>query len=411
MKVRRRLPNAKPVVKKHLERTAKFKWDNILEDPRSSFNRVWSFEYMINTFWNGMLTGCKNLREVEDLSECYHERIPDTTLHDIAVQISPEPLRERIAKEVKKALRAHELPRKDFPIRLTAIDGKCVSISKKSVGDFSQKSECNDTVMYVNRVLRAMHVSNETKLLLGQREICGKTTETGEFKDFLNELLEYYGKTDLLEVISVDAGMNSKKNADFIVEKKLDYIMALKHPQTRLLNLSKDLLSECKDADEITEEKANGKLVIRMLYRCYAPECPGWDHLKEFWRINQKTIDSKGNVSIEERYFMTSINPDKLSNAEVLKAIRIHWGIENNGNWVFDTVWEEDDSPWCNRGFTFVSLLRILAYNVLARLKERRFRKKNDRERSWSGIMKLINAVILTFRNELLPNKELNAFI
>lgn len=411
MIVRKKIPNAKPVVKNHLERTAKFEWDTILEDPRSTINRIWSFEYIMNTFWSGMLTGCKNLRDVEDLSECYHERIADTTLHDIAVQISPEPLRAMIAREVKKALRAHELPKKDFPIRLTAIDGKCGAISKQSVGDFSQKSECNGGVMYVNRVLRAMHVSNETKLILGQREIYGKTNETGEFKNFLKELLEYYGKTNLLEVISVDAGMDSKGNANFIIKEKLDYIMALKNSQPRLFHLAKGLLSGFQEADEITREKAKGKIVIRKLYRCCAPEYPGWEHLKEFWRIHQETIESNGDVSTEERYFMTSLNPKKLSNAKVLKAIRMHWGIENNGNWVFDTVWEEDDSPWCNRGFQFVSLLRILAYNVLARLKERRLRNKNDRERSWSSIMKLINAVILIYRDVLIPNKELNAFI
>ncbi len=400
MKNRRRLPDAKPVVKKHLERTAKFLWDKILLDSRSSINVIWNFGYIIDILWYGMLLGCKNLREVEDFSECYSERVPDTTLHDLTVKISPEPLRSLIAKEVKKALRNHELPKEEFPIRITAIDGKCISVSKLSVGDFSQKSECNGGVQYVNRVLRAVHVSNETKLILGQREIHGKTNEMSDFIPFVKDLLKDYGNTNLLEAISVDAGMISRDNAKFLVDEGLHYIMALKHPQKGLVVLAQELFENSTGPNVETEEKANGKKYIRRLYRCEAPEYPDWLHLREFWRIEQETIDRKGKVTYEVRYFVTSLSVDKLTDKQVLQAIRMHWGVENNANWVTDVAWEEDDSPWCNRALVFVSLLRILAYNVLSRLKTRRLRKKNDRERSWKGIMRLVNTVLLFMKIE-----------
>jgi hypothetical protein len=396
----KKLPNARPVVKRHLERTALIEWEKILEDPRSQINKEWSFRYLMDILWFGMLTGSKNLREVEDFSEGYKERVPDTTLHDILVKISPEPLKNLLVKDVKRALRDHELPREYFPVRLTIVDGKCVSVSRQSVGDFSQMSECNDGVQYVNRTLRAAHVSNETKLILWQREIHGKTNEMRELKIFLMELLENYKNTGLLEVISVDAGMNSKENADYIFDNDLDYIMALKNPQKGLVDLALELLSNRKDPDKKTEEKANGKIYTRSLYRCKAPSYPGWSHLKEFWRVKQETIDNKGNITCEERYFITSLNPDKLSNGQVLQAIRMHWCIENNINWVIDTAWEEDDSPWCNKALVFVSLLRLLAYNILSRLKARRLRNKDDRERSWKGIMKLINTVLIIIQIE-----------
>lgn len=410
MKIRVRIPNAKPVVKKHLERTARFKWEEVLEDPRAQVNREWSFNYLMNVLWHGMLSGCKNLRAVEDFSECCNERIPDTTLHDFAIKVSPEPLRIKLVQEVKKALRAHELPKEEFPIRITAIDGKCVSVSRRSVGDFSQKSESNGKVYFINRVLRAVHVSNTTKLILGQREICGKMNEMSEFKHFLKELVENYRNTNLLEVISVDAGMISEENATFTVNNGLDYIMALKNPQKRLVDLAHDLLGHRVVPDKKTEEQASGKRVIRRLYRCKAPDYPGWPHLKEFWRIAQETTESSGKVTVEERYFVTSLNPEKLTHLQVLKAIRMHWGIENNANWVVDTAWEEDDSPWCNRAFVFVSHFRMLAYNVLARLRTRRFRKKNDRARTWKGIMTLINAVLLLIQHEIETKKTVIAF-
>ena len=394
------MPEARPVVKKHLERTAKFNWSKILKDPRSTINREWNFDYLMNMLFYGMLTGQTHLRAVEDLSENYQERIPDTTLYVLLSKLNGEPLRKLIAREIKQSMHSHELPKESFPVRITAIDGKCASISKKPVGSFSQISDSKGKSQYINRVLRAAHITNETKLILGQREIHGKTSETGEFIQFIDDLLKLYGKTDLLEVISVDAGMISLKNADYLVENGLDYIMALKNPQKKLVDLGNELLGNRDTCDKETVEHVNGKTVIRKLYRCVSSKLSKWHHLKQFWRIRQE-VTYDGKVTIEERYFITSLDYEKLNDAEVMKAIRIHWEIENNANWIFDTVWTEDDSPWCNKGFVLVSLLRILAYNIISRLKTRRLRQKNDRERSWKSILQMIVFIFIEMKNEV----------
>ena len=65
-KRKKRVPSAKPVVKKHLERTVNFSWSQILEDPRSKINLKWNFDYVINTAFFSMLTGQLDLRKVED---------------------------------------------------------------------------------------------------------------------------------------------------------------------------------------------------------------------------------------------------------------------------------------------------------------------------------------------------------
>ncbi len=407
--MRKRMADAKPIVKKHLERTAKFEWSKILKDPRSTINKEWNFDYLMNILFYGMLTGQSNLRAVEDLSENYHIRIPDTTLFVLLSKIDGEPLKKLIAKEVKQSLRSHELPKESFPVRITAIDGKCSSISKKSVGPFSQISDCNGKPQYINRVLRAAHVTNETKLILGQREIHGKTSETGEFIQFIDDLLKLYGKTDLLEVISVDAGMISLKNANHLIDNGLDYIMALKNPQKKLVDLGHELLSNQEVCEKETVEHVNGKTVIRKLYRCEAPVLSNWHHLKQFWRIHQE-VTCDGKITIEERYFITSLDYKKLNDAEVMKAIRIHWEIENNANWIFDTVWTEDNSPWCNKGFVMITLLRILSYNIISRLKTRRLRQQNDRERSWKGILQMIVFIFFEMKNEVQINPFIQTF-
>jgi hypothetical protein len=395
----KRLPSAMPIIKNHLMRTLKIKWNQILDDPRRKSK--WNFGYLMQILFYGLLSGCENLRAVETFSEMYNERIPDTTLHDAIIQINPEPLRKLLSKQVKEALRDHEL-NSDFPVRITAIDGKSASISRIDAGKFSQRIEAEGNIYYNNRVLRAMHVSSPTKLFLAQREIKGKSSETTEFKPFLDELYENYGNTKLLEVISVDAGMTSKENAEKVKEKNLDYIMALKGTQQALLSNAEYLMGLIPKPNKITEENTNGKKIIRTFFRCVVPPQykNGWDHIKEFWKIDQSTVEiQSGKIETETRYFLSSIPYSKLNDSQAMQAIRMHWGIENNGYWLLDTAWKEDDSPYANKALILVTLMRLIGYNIIARLIYRRLRKAKARQMSWITLMSLITSALNYLQN------------
>jgi len=410
MSSNRRLPSTKPAIKNHLLRTLNVKLGQILEDPRSAVNRQWDFGYVMQMLFFGILSGCKTLREVETFSEGYDERIPDTTLNDTIVEVNAEPLRAAIAREVKQALREHELPKDEFPLRITAIDGKCASVSTESVGEFSQKSDNGTKEYYVNRVLRAFHVSNATKLFIGQREIHGKLSETTELRPFIDTLMADYGKTELLEVFSMDAGMTSKENANYIIKRERNYIMGLKGPQQVLLANARKLLSDRSEPDSQTIDTANGKTVTRKLYRTLVPkeDNHGWTHLEEFWLTDQCTVDNKtGSEETEKRYFLSSIAADKLTASEVQQAIRMHWGIENDGNWIFDVVLGEDDYPFANRAIKLISLIRLYAYNIISRLINRRLRKARARKLSWGNIIHLIQIIL----HELRQCKEFQTYL
>jgi hypothetical protein len=125
------------VVKKHLQRIRPSRWFAKVKDPRASINQRWELPYLLEVLTAGMLSGCKTLREVETFSEVYDSRVSDTTLHDILVALDAKPLQEALERDVKVALRNHELPKDEFPVRITAIDGKSIAISNQSFGSNS----------------------------------------------------------------------------------------------------------------------------------------------------------------------------------------------------------------------------------------------------------------------------------
>lgn len=403
-----RLPSSFKVVKQHLKRLGSQAWFKKVDDPRSSVNRVWRFEYMLEVLYGAMLSGCKTLREVETFSDIYSERIPDTTLHDMLVAVDGETvLHEALVQDIKAALRSHELPKDAFPVRLTAIDGKSLSISRQSVNEYSDPIGGSGEGQYRHMALRALHISNDTPLFLGQHELLNKSGEAPAFIPFVEQLVQDYGKTSLLEVFSVDAGMTSIANANYLSEQGYEYIMALKGPQQALFTMANTLAADAGEADKITVEHVNGNQVTRELWRFPITEHETWTHLKEIWHIKQTVLrNASGETTIEERFFLSSLAPTVLSKAQVLKAIRGHWRIENNGFWILDTAFSEDDAPWTNRALAFITRLRLLAYNFIARLMTRRLRREEHRALSRPDVMMMIRHAYCQIRQQRLVTQE-----
>jgi len=383
----------------HVERVLPRTWSRCIKDFRFSASREWNLEYVLEVLLAGALTGCKTLRDVETLSELYGERIPDTTLHGLMVRLDPEGLRKELAKGVKQALREHELPKSEFPIRITAIDGKYLYNTRKAVNEYSEPiGGGGEDKLFRHMALRAVHVSSETKLYLGQREIECKGSETKNLLPFIDHLRELYGRSDLLNVISVDAGMVSKRNATEIIDRELHYIMALKKTQPTLHTLACESFLESTPVYEYTEIY-NGKEITRTLYRTPAPAVEGWQHLQEIWKeVNVSCTPGSDKTTEFTRYFMTSLQLSTLSNSNVLQAIRMHWGIENNANWCFDVNFHEDTAPWTSRAMELVSLLRMMAYNILSRLKTRQLNARRHRTIRWKDLFKYFEHALCNAR-------------
>ena len=101
-----------------------------------------------------------------------------------------------------------------------------------------------------------------------------------------------------------------------------------------------------------------------------------WSGLKGIGRV-QSERHCGGRVSIEQRYFITSLSDVK----SFQQAVRSHWGFENKLHWRLDVTFREDGSR-IRRGNAAhnIWVIRHVAMNQLKREKTKiSYRKKRIR--------------------------------
>jgi len=366
----------------------------------------------MNAAWAGVLSASKNLRHVETLTERMGTRVPDSTLHDLLAALPPKQIDRLLVSEVRKAQRAKELT-PTLPFSVVAVDGKAIWSGDYKANRYCQRQTQEDgsSEQYVMKVVRATLVSGPCRVMIGQRPVPAKGAEMSTFPAFLRDLLRNYGRSDLIDVLSCDAGYISEKNARLIDNALRGYVLALKNPQKELVDEAGRLLGGRTQPDaETSWQRYNGKRIRRLLYRTIEMAgYNGWSHLREVWRVSQETESSGGTVTVEERYFVTNLPPGRTSGDIPLHIVRAHWGIENNANWTMDTVWKEDACPWIAAAVEVIALMRLLAFNVVMRLRTRHLRSEKNRTRAWHNLIELVTDVVLCGRlsaEELFGTKE-----
>ena len=58
--------------------------------------------------------------------------------------------------------------------------------------------------------------------------------------------------------------------------------------------------------------------------------------------MDRQTRQADGATTGETRYFATSLDPDVVSAAELLRLVRGHWSVENSLHFEKDRWWDED---------------------------------------------------------------------
>jgi predicted transposase YbfD/YdcC len=235
--------------------------------------------------------------------------------------------------------------------------------------------------------LGAIHMvsawANQAGMSLGQVKTAEKSNEITAIPVLL-EMLEIKGC-----IITIDAMGCQTNIAEKIIEKKADYVLAVKDNQKLLHEAITDYFKEAKAANNPAlcqlhcHEDINaghGRIERRSFYLSTnldtLPDASRWRGLKSIGMVeSERTID--GKTSIDQRYYICSITEVE----HFSHAARKHWGVENSLHWVLDVVFREDDSR-IRTGYApeNFNVMRQLAINLLNKdaskgsVKKKRFR-------------------------------------
>ena len=170
-------------------------------------------------------------------------------------------------------------------------------------------------------------------------------------------------------VVTIDAMGCQTAIAEKIVEKKADYILAVKENQPLLLDDIQDSF-RMLTADTVAEEIdcGHGRVERRtcaLLGDLSLLDKPlSWRGLRSLVRIQAERFHkASGKTERETRYYISSLAPDA---TRLNQLIRQHWGIENKLHWVLDVAFGEDHSrKRAGHAAQNFSLLNRIALNLL----------------------------------------------
>ena len=217
-----------------------------------------------------------------------------------------------------------------IPAGVIAIDGKTVRRSK-STG----KAAIHMVSAFAAR----------QRLVLGQVKVAEKSNEIIAIPKLL-EMLAIEGA-----IITIDAMGCQRDIAQKVIDKKADYVLALKGNQTSLREDVELFAAEQKAkgfADttvsrDTTIDGDHGRIETRtttvMHDVGWLQQRHAWPGLKAVVMV-ESSREISGKVETETRFYITSL----VMLAHLLgPVVRSHWSIENSLHWVLDMVFRDDE--------------------------------------------------------------------
>ena len=201
------------------------------------------------------------------------------------------------------------------------------------------------------------------RLVLGQRAVSEGGNE-------IDALLDLVAMLDLEgQVVTADALHCQRRTAQALLERRADYVLALKENQPALLADTRLLLddpqappdsqAETIDGDHGRIETRRASVLTDIDYLRREHAFPGLAAVAKI----EASRELAGRTSTAVRYFLLS---STMSAERLLQVVRAHWGIENSLHWVLDVIMDEDQAR--NRrghGPENLALLRRFALNLL----------------------------------------------
>ena len=182
------------------------------------------------------------------------------------------------------------------------------------------------------------------RLVLGQVKVADKSNEITAIPKLL-AMMAIEGA-----IVTIDAMGCQREIAQAIVDKKADYILALKGNQGTLredvaLFVAEQKTNGFKDtivSRDTTVDGDHGRIETRtttVIHRVDWLDDQRWPSLKSIVVVDaQRDID--GKIQTETRLYITSL----VLLAHVIgPLVRAHWMVENGLHWIMDMVFRDDD--------------------------------------------------------------------
>jgi predicted transposase YbfD/YdcC len=342
-----------------------------------------------------------------------------TALSDVLARLDPREAIKVLHQQVHAEHRRKALEPRGLPVGVLAFDGHTNWTGGEKVNEYCQRNHKDDPgetrLQCQYRTLRAALVSSPAPTFLHDHPIPAGTNEMGAFAEAYKEVDEEFGRSNLYEIVTIDAGPCSLENATLIHRSGKAYVFGLKGNQPELYEEAQRILlpmAEEEPPEAVSEWfMERSRLIQCRLWRTREMQgWNGWDHLRQVWLVRKVARGPDGTEEvIEDRFFLSSVPVNRLKPREILEVVRRHWRIENECFWTLDTQWKEDSGFWVRKGngLMVCSILRMIAYNIVALLRYVHGKSESWRRRTWRSIADLIRdyLVAMALGAEILPPK------
>jgi predicted transposase YbfD/YdcC len=335
---------------------------HVIEDPRTGGNKRHHFGAVLFMVVTGVLCGMNTFSDIEEfclLEKAWFKKwiklphgIPRAqTISNISSLIDPKQFCECLMEHIGTLQ-----PRLQ---QLIAIDGKTLR------GSHGLNCESSHVVSAW---------AADSGVTLAQEFVGDKSNEITAIPALL-EMLDLEG-----QIISIDAKGTQTAIAQAIIDKKADYILALKGNQGNLHKEAQDQFHYAVRNLDISRsegwsqhqsvEKSHGRIVSRNVIVNHRLEWMS-EEIRGKWRnINRLIMVESHSSKLEEvketreiRYYISSL---KSSASEQQQRIRQHWSIENSCHWVLDTAFREDhNQTYQGNAAKNLSTVRRIVMNLL----------------------------------------------